>query len=72
MKIVDKRTTKTVDFRSLAAGEVFYFPTEEWYGLKLSNETQNGEDAVDIETGELAMLCARDQVVKLAAQLEIL
>ena len=72
MKIVDKRAEHTVDFRCLEAGQVFYFPEEEWYGIRLANDTDAGENAVDLSDGGLAMIGELDQVIEVNAQLEIL
>lgn len=71
MKIVDNRTVKTKRFDELKAGELFYFPEEDWYGIVLYNLTENRDNAVDIQTGELAYLYSGDQVVLLQAQLVI-
>ena len=71
MKIVDNRTVKTKRFDELKAGELFYFPEEDWYGIVLYNSTENRDNAVDIQTGELAYLYSGDQVVLLQAQLVI-
>lgn len=72
MRIVDKRKERTVDFRCLSAGQVFYYPEEEWYGIRLVNETEAGENAVDLSDGGLAIIGELDQVIEVNAQLEIL
>lgn len=72
MKIIDKRRESTVDFRCLSAGQVFYYPDEEWYGIRLANETDAGENAVDLADGGLAIIGELDQVIEINAQLEIL
>lgn len=72
MRIVNKQRPQTVDFRTLSAGQPFYYPEEEWYGIKLNTETDAGENAVDIETGELAGLGELSQVVEIRGQFEIL
>ena len=72
MKIVDKRKEHTVDFRCLCAGQVFYYPDEEWYGIRLVDETDAGENAVDLADGSLATIGELDQVIEINAQLEIL
>ena len=72
MRIADKRKEHTVDFRCLSAGQVFYYPDEEWYGMRLANETEAGENAVDLADGSLATIGELDQVIEINAQLEIL
>ena len=72
MRIVDKRKKYTVDFRCLSAGQVFYYPEEEWYGIRLATETDAGENAVDLSDGGLATIGELDQVIEVNAQLEIL
>jgi hypothetical protein len=72
MRIVDKRKEQTVDFRCLSAGQVFYYPEEEWYGIRLADETDAGENAVDLADGGLATIGELDQVIEINAQLEIL
>lgn len=72
MRIADKRKEHTVDFRCLSAGQVFYYPDEEWYGMRLANETEAGENAVDLADGSLATIGELDQVIEVNAQLEIL
>ena len=72
MKIVDKHAEHTVDFRCLEAGQVFYYPLEEWYGIRLADETDAGENAVDLADGCLATIGELDQVIEVNAQLEIL
>jgi hypothetical protein len=65
MKIVNEQMNRTVDFSDLSPGTVFFFPLEEWYGMRLDGETSEGENAVDLRTGELANLSIRDQVIPL-------
>ena len=72
MKIIDKRSAHTVDFRTIEAGQPFYYPTEEWYGIRLANEAITGDNAVDIGTGELAKLCDLDEVIPVNGHFEIL
>ena len=72
MRIADKRKEHTVDFRCLSAGQVFYYPEEEWYGIRLADETEAGENAVDLADGCLAIIGELDQVIEINAQLEIL
>lgn len=72
MKIIDKRKATTVDFRYLSAGQVFYYPEEEWYGIRLADETDQGENAVDLADGGLATIGGLAQVIEVNAQLEIL
>ena len=72
MRIADKRKEHTVDFRCLSAGQVFYYPEEEWYGMRLADETTAGENAIDLADGVLATIGELDQVIEINAQLEIL
>lgn len=72
MRIADKRKELTVDFRWLSEGQVFYYPEEEWYGIRLATETDAGENAVDLADGSLATIGELDQVIEVNAQLEIL
>lgn len=72
MRIVDKRKEITIDFRCLSAGQVFYYPDEEWYGIRLATEADAGENAVDLSDGSLATIEELDQVIEVNAQLEIL
>ena len=72
MELIDRRMTKTTQFGELKASEPFYFPAEGWYGMKLYAETSDGENAVDIQTGELARIHADEEVVVVKAQIEIL
>jgi hypothetical protein len=65
MKIVNEKMNHTVDFSDLSPGTVFFFPLEKWYGMRLNGETSEGENAIDLQTGELAYLLYRDQVVPL-------
>ena len=71
MKIVDNRTIETKRFDELKAGEPFYFPEEDWYGIVLYYPTAVGDNAVDIQTGELALLSPGDRIVPLQAQIVI-
>lgn len=71
MKIIDKRR-QTVDFETIKAGQPFYFPEEEWYGIRLANKATSGENAVDIETGELAEIYEFSKVIPINGQFEIL
>lgn len=71
MKVVDNRNKSTKRFDELRAGEPFYYPEEEWYGIKLYSDTSDGEDAVDIESGELARIYGYNEVVPLNAQFVI-
>lgn len=71
MKIVDKRRPQTVEFRTLEAGQPFYFPGEKWYGIRLANDTDTGDNAVDIETGELADIDDYAEVILLKGQFEV-
>lgn len=72
MRIADKRKELTVDFRCLSEGQVFYYPEEEWYGIRLATDTDAGENAVDLADGSLATIGELDQVIEVNAQLEIL
>lgn len=72
MKVVNKRNKNTKKFVELQAGEPFYFPEEEWYGIALYSTTDDGENAVDIESGELASMRDDFEVVPLNAQFVIL
>ena len=72
MKLIDNRVTDTARFDELSAGEPFYFPEEDWYGIVLCHPSASGDTAVDIQTGELAHLCPNDRVVPVNAQIEIL
>lgn len=72
MYIADKRQKQTRNFVDLNAGQPFYYPEEGWYGMKLAVETEAGDNAVDIETGELAQLTRLDQVIEIRGQFEIL
>ena len=65
MKIVNEQMNQTACFSDLAPGTVFYFPREEWYGMRLDGETSVGENAVDLQTGELALLADWEQIVPL-------
>ena len=65
MKIVNEQMNRTVDFSDLSPGTIFFFPLEEWYGMRLDDETSEGENAVDLRTGELAHLLDGDQVIPL-------
>lgn len=72
MKLVDNRNKSTKRFDELKAGEPFYCPKEEWYGIKLDGTTSDGENAVDIVYGELVTMHGDDKVVPLNAQIVIL
>lgn len=72
MKIIDKRSAHTVDFRTIEAGQPFYYPDEEYYAIRLAEETIGGENAVDIETGELALIGDLAQVIPVNGHFEIL
>lgn len=72
MRIVDKRKEHTVDFRCLSAGQVFYYPEEEWHGIRLADETDAGENTVNLSDGSLAVIGELEPVVEINAQLEIL
>ena len=72
MMLIDKRMKNTTQFGKLKASEPFYYPAEGWYGMKLYSETFDGENAVDIQTGELARMHADEEVVVVNAQIEIL
>ena len=65
MKIVNEQMNRTADFSDLSPGDVFFFPREEWHGMRLNDETSEGENAVDLRTGELAYLLDGDQVISL-------
>ena len=65
MKIVNEQMNHTADFSDLTPGTVFFFPLEEWYGMRLDSETSEGENAVDLRTGELAYLLDKDQIIPL-------
>lgn len=65
MKIVNEKMNHVVDFCDLSPGTVFFFPLEEWYGMRVDGETPAGDNAVDLQTGELAHLSNGDQVVPL-------
>jgi hypothetical protein len=71
MRIVDKRKERTVDFRCLSKGQVFYYPDAEWYGIRIE-DTDGGENAVDLADGCLTIMSEFDQVIEVNAQLEIL
>jgi hypothetical protein len=65
MKIVNEQMNHTIDFTDLSPGTVFFFPYEEWYGMRLDGESHQGDNAVDLKTGELAHVASREQVVPL-------
>ena len=65
MKIVNEKMSHIADFCDLTPGTAFFFPLEEWYGMRLDGETSVGENAVDLKTGELALLADWEQVVPL-------
>lgn len=71
MKVVNKSSKKTKRFDELRAGDPFYFPEEEWYGIVLYSTTDCGENAVDIESGELASMYGSNEVIPLDAQFVI-
>ena len=72
MKVIDNRTKSSVRFDELRAGEPFYYPEEGWYGIVLYSTTEDGENAVDIESGELASMFSDVEVIPLNAQFVIL
>lgn len=72
MKLINRKITNITQFSELKAGEPFYFPAEDWYGMKLYLETFDGNNAVDIQTGELARILGDEEVVAVSAQIEIL
>ena len=72
MKIIDNRVIETTRFDNLSAGDPFYFPDENWYGIVLCYPSAGGDTAVDIQTGELAHISPSERVVPLNAQIEIL
>ena len=65
MKIVNEQMNQTACFSDLTPGAVFFFPSENWYGMRLDGETSVGENAVDLKTGELAMLSTWEQIIPL-------
>lgn len=65
MKIVNEQMNRDITFSDLSPGDVFFFPHEEWYGMRLDGETSEGENAVDLQTGELAILGNGDRVIPL-------
>lgn len=65
MKIVNEQMNQTACFSDLTPGTVFFFPPENWYGIRLDGETSDGENAVDLQTGELAILSTREQIIPL-------
>lgn len=65
MKIVNEQMNRDITFSDLSPGDVFFFPCEEWYGMRLDGETSEGENAVDLQTGELALLRDGDRVIPL-------
>jgi len=72
MELIDRRMAKTTQFGELKASEPFYYPAEGWYGMKLYTETSDGDNAVDIQTGELARIYGDEEVVAVNARIEIL
>ena len=68
MRVVNKRNKSTKRFDTLRAGEPFYYPEEEWYGIVLYSTTDAGENAVDIESGELACMRDNNEVIPLNAE----
>ena len=71
MRIADKRKTEVIDFCDLDVGAVFSVPNEGWYGIKLADTTDRGENAVDLSTGHLVCMDDLDQIMELRALLEI-
>lgn len=65
MMIANEKMSHIVDFSDLSPGTVFFFPLEKWYGMRLADATSEGENAVDLQTDELAYLLDGDQVVPL-------
>lgn len=65
MMIVNEKMSNIIDFSDLSPGDVFFFPLEKWYGMRLDGATSEGENAIDLQTGELAYLLDGDQVVSL-------
>jgi hypothetical protein len=65
MKIVNEQQNQTACFSDLTPGAVFFFPSENWYGMRLDGETSTGDNAVDLKTGELAHLSTWEQIMPL-------
>jgi hypothetical protein len=65
MKIVNEKMNQTACFSDLSPGAVFYFPREKWYGMRLDGATSEGDNAVDLQTGELANLPGWEQIIPL-------
>lgn len=65
MKIVNEQMNQTVCFSDLSPGAVFFFPSENWYGMRLDGGSRLGDNAVDLQTGELANMLEWEQVVPL-------
>jgi hypothetical protein len=65
MKIVNEKMNHDITFSDLSPGDVFFFPLEEWYGMRLDGETSKGENAVDLQTGEVACLGDGDRIIPL-------
>ena len=65
MKIMNEKMNQTACFCDLLPGTVFYFPREKWYGMCLDVESSADENAVVLQTGELANLPGWEQVVPL-------
>lgn len=71
MELVINKWKNTKEFGELQSGEAFYFPGEDWYGMKLYSNSHDGDNAVDIATGELAQLLADDTVIPVKAKIII-
>jgi hypothetical protein len=65
MKIVNEKMSHDTAFIALSPGTVFFFPLERWYGMRLDGENHQGDNAVDLQTGELVRLGNGDRVVPL-------
>jgi hypothetical protein len=66
MKIVNEKMNHDIAFMTLSPGDVFFFPLEGWYGMRLNDDNDHQDDnAVDLQTGELARLGNGDRVVLL-------
>lgn len=72
MRVVDKRQPLTVDFRNVSGGQPFYYPAEEWYGIKTAEETDEGYNAVDLNDGQFAIIGELEQVIEVKGQFEII
>ena len=71
MELVINKQKNAKEFCELKSGEAFYFPEEKWYGMKLYSETCDGDNAVDIATGELAGLREGDYVIPVKAKIVV-